>query len=189
MPNEFFEVLLLALDLQAKSIIGNKFHSLQKTQMKRNLITVFLATIVCQLAISQRAEAQNTYNTALGLRVEMGSDYGTWAGFSAKHFFSGHSAGEGQLLFGDDFVVLGLEYQWHGNIPNADGLLWYFGFGPAFAFGDNATDVILRPMVGLDYKIPNVPLNFGFDWRPAFVITNGSDFNAARFGLAIRYAF
>jgi hypothetical protein len=43
-------------------------------------------------------------------------------------------------------------------------------------------------VLGLDYKINNVPLNFSFDWRPAFVVTHGTSFNAARFGLGFRYA-
>jgi hypothetical protein len=63
------------------------------------------------------------------------------------------------------------------------------GFGPGVAFSHGTTDFLLRPLAGLDYKINDVPLNFTFDWRPAFVVTHGSDFNAARFGLAVRYCF
>jgi hypothetical protein len=62
------------------------------------------------------------------------------------------------------------------------------GGGTGFAFGDQF-NFLLRPLAGLDYKINDVPLNFTFDWRPAFVLTHGTDFNAARFGLAVRYCF
>lgn len=58
-----------------------------------------------------------------------------------------------------------------------------------YGYSDGGTDVLLRPTVGVDYKVNNVPLNFSFDWRPAFVVTNGTDFNTATFGLACRFAF
>lgn len=92
-----------------------------------------------------------------------------------------------------------LEYQYDADVPNAAGLKSYAGFGPGIAlskkyyhyygYSSGGTDVLLRPSVGLDYKVDNVPLNFFFDWRRAFVLTHGTDFNAARFGLGARFAF
>ena len=143
------------------------------------------------LVFAQQASAQkgSSYENAVGMRVEFGSNYGTWAGLSGKHFFNENVAGEMMILFGDHVTLLEPELQYHGDIANAEGLKWVLGFGPGFAFGNGTSDVLLRPLAGLDYKIADVPINFTFDWRPAFVLTHGTDFNAARFGLAVRYAF
>lgn len=139
----------------------------------------------------QRASAQkgSSYDNAVGMRVEFGSKYGTFAGISGKHFFNENVAGEGMILFGDHVTLIEPELQYHGDIQNAAGLRWLIGAGPGFAFGNGTTDVMIRPVVGLDYKIMDVPINFGFDWRPAFVLTHGTDFNAARFGFVVRYAW
>jgi hypothetical protein len=47
----------------------------------------------------------------------------------------------------------------------------------------------LRPAAGLDYKIKSAPISLVFDWRPAIQLSDGSDFEAARFGLGFRYTF
>jgi hypothetical protein len=141
---------------------------------------------------STNAEAQSTYKTGLGMRIDFGTG-GTYVGPSAKHFFNANNAGEAHFLFGTGVSVLGLEYQYHGQIPNAEGLRWVAGLGPSIAFYSNqgGTHLWFRPLVGLDYKINNVPLNFGFDWRPIFTTQSNvtNRFEAARFGLAFRYAF
>lgn len=160
----------------------------------KKLFSVTVLVLVLQLVISHKANAQKgtNYTNALGMRIDLGSDYGTYVGFSGKHFFNTHNAGEAMVLFGDHTTMLQVEYQYHGKIENAAGLRWYAGLGPGFAFASKyygGTDVLIRPLIGLDYKIKDVPLNFSFDWRPAFVVTHGTDFNAARFGLAFRYAF
>lgn len=157
--------------------------------------------VALQVGASHKAAAQKgtDYTNAIGMRIDFGSDYGTYAGISGKHFFDTNNAGEAQVLFGSNSTMINLEYQYHADIPNAAGLKWYAGFGPGIAFSkkyyhyygysSGGTEVLLRPSVGLDYKVNNVPLNFAFDWRPAFVVTHGTDFNAARFGLGFRYAF
>lgn len=151
---------------------------------------MFTCLFVSFLFVQQASAQKGTsYENAVGMRVEFGSSYGTWAGFSGKHFFNENVAGELQLLFGNGTTLLEPELQYHGDIPNAAGLKWLVGFGPGFAFGHGTTDVLLRPLAGLDFKPNEVPLNFFFDWRPAFVITHGSDFEAARFGIGVRYAW
>jgi len=152
--------------------------------------SLFLCVALCFLFVQQAsAQKGSSYDNAVGMRIEFGNKYGTWAGFSGKHFFSDNVAGELMLLFGDGVTLLEPELQYHGDIENAAGLRWVLGFGPGFAFGNGSTDILLRPLAGLDYKIQDVPINLTFDWRPAFVITHGTDFNAARFGLGIRYAW
>lgn len=162
-----------------------------------------LAAIVFLTALNSFSQNSTDYNTALGMRVDFGSAATTYVGLSAKHFFTRHDAGEAQLLFGTGSVLLGGEYQYHGNIQNANGLKWYAGLGTAVTLSriylydyyydypstEHQLDLLLRPIVGLDLKVPAVPLNFCFDWRPAFELTHGTAFAAARFGLGFRYAF
>ncbi len=168
--------------------------------MIKTLLSVIVLVVALQLSATHQASAQKgtNYANAVGMRLEFGSDYGTFVGISGKHFFDTHNAGEAQVVFGSNTTMINLEYQYHGDITNAAGLKWYAGFGPGIAFSKKyyhyygysggGTDVLLRPTIGLDYKLNDVPLNFSFDWRPAFVVTHGTDFSAARFGLAARLA-
>jgi len=133
--------------------------------------------------------AQSNYETALGLGIDFG-DGQTLVGPSVKHFFTENHAGMGEVVFGDNVTFLTLMYQYHEEFPNADGFQWFAGGGPSIAFFDGNSDVFLRPVVGLDYKIANVPLAFSFDWRPWIYLGNSNNgFEAARFGLGFRYTF
>ncbi|MBS1659586.1 MAG: hypothetical protein JST68_00905 [Bacteroidetes bacterium] len=156
--------------------------------MKKN-VPLFLCMALSFFFVQQAsAQKGSSYENAVGFRVDFG-DGTTFAGVTGKHFFSDNIAGEAMVLFGDHATLVEPELQYHGDIANAAGLKWLIGFGPGFIFGGGTTNVLLRPLAGLDYKIQDVPINFTFDWRPAFQITHGSDFTAARFGLGIRYAW
>ena len=159
----------------------------------RKIILAAVVVVALQLGFSNTSSAQSSYTNALGMRVDFGTG-GSFVGFSGKHFFNENSAGEAQILFGTGVTLIGLEYQYHGAIQNAEGLRWVAGLGPAIAIGSgvgSTTDLLFRPVVGLDYKINNVPLNLGFDWRPYFTTAKEASpkFQASRFGLAFRYAF
>lgn len=166
-------------------------------------VSVLAVALLCVTTFSVSAQKGSDYKTALGMRIEYGSNYGTLTGVSAKHFFDQHNAGEFQALFGSRLTMLGAEYQYHGDIQNAGGLKWVAGLGAGVALTKKssyydyywghtystggATDFVLRPIMGFDYKVKDVPLNFTFDWRPAFQVTHGSEFEAARFGTSVRF--
>jgi len=155
--------------------------------MKR-LIFTLIACAGLFLCSTDAVMAQN-YKTALGMRIEAG-DGATGVGFNAKHFFTSNGAIDANLIFYDGNVVgLGAEYQYNDRIQGAKGLDWYVGVGPNFLFGHDITVVQIRPVAGLDFKVPNAPIDFAFDWRPAFNLNHGTDFTAARFGISLRYAF
>lgn len=140
------------------------------------------------VAAAQKTQAQSTYRTAGGLFIDFGNG-ATLVGPSVKHFLNSKDALQGTLLFGDGITALGVDYSYNEAIRNAPGLMWNIGVGPQFAFGNGSTDVLVRPALGLEYKVPSVPIDFGFDWRPAWQLNHGSDFEAGRFGIAFRYVF
>jgi hypothetical protein len=157
--------------------------------MKNKLfLSVFLIAAL-NLLILNSASAQATgadYSTGLGIRLDLGN-WGTYVGPAVKHFFSANSAGEASVLFGNSTTVIGAEYSYNSPISGASGLKWNIGIGPQFALYDGGSDVLLRPFAGLEFKIPEAPIDLGFDWRPAITLTHGSDFEAGRFGLAFRF--
>ncbi|QNL50674.1 hypothetical protein H8S90_03480 [Olivibacter sp. SDN3] len=155
--------------------------------MKR--FSLFAALMVCFMGMSlPKAAAQSSapYHTAFGLFLDLGNG-GTYVGPHVKHFFSGNDAGQAMVLFGNDITILGVEYSYNKEIPDAKGLMWNLGIGPQAFFGDGETVFAIRPMAGLEFKVPQAPIAIGFDWRPAWAISDGSEFEAGRFGLSFKY--
>jgi len=156
--------------------------------IKKLLFTVIGCAGLLTLTTNE-TKAQN-YKTALGLRIDAGDGF-TGVGFNAKHFFTRNNAIDANLIFFDgDVVGLGAEYQYNAPVSGVAGLDWYLGVGPNFLIGNHSTAVQIRPVAGLDLKVPGAPIDFAFDWRPMFTLNNHYDsVNAARFGISIRYAF
>ncbi len=133
--------------------------------------------------------AQLNYKTAVGLGIDFG-DGSTFVGPTIKHFFNTNNAVQGEVLFGDNLTTITGLYQYHGDFKGAAGLKWYLGVGPSFFLYDGGSDIALRPVAGLDYKINGAPLALNFDWRPALIFyENDSQFEAARFGIGFKYTF
>ncbi|MFT3980994.1 MAG: hypothetical protein QM687_11025 [Ferruginibacter sp.] len=146
---------------------------------------LFISTIVFGLAVGS-ASAQS-YKTAVGLGIDFGTG-STLVGPAIKHFFNPNSAIKGELLFGSGTTFIQAFYQYHGAFSETRNLSWYIGGGPAVGFGNNNSAFFLRPMAGLDFKIPDAPIAMSFDWRPwLYLGDGGSDFEPARFGIGINY--
>jgi hypothetical protein len=149
-----------------------------------------LAVTAIVLSVSQ--SFAQSYKTSAGLGIDFGTGP-TLVGATLKHFFTANDAIQADLLFGGDAVWLGGFYQYHQVLKDTP-LKWYLGVGPQVAFlgddyGDDGTLFFIRPMIGLDFKIPSAPLSLAFDWRPAWQINHDSDFEPARFGIGFRYTF
>lgn len=159
--------------------------------MKRSLLILTLAVVLMSTAF-QKASAQSgaPYNNAFGLFLDLGNG-GTWVGPHLKHYFTSNDAGQLMVLFGDHTVTIGAEYSYNKDIPGAEGLRWNVGAGPQVHFfsldGWSQTDFSIRPQAGLEYKISGAPIAVGFDWRPMWALTHGSNFEAGRFGLTFKY--
>lgn len=150
-----------------------------------------LAAITIVLSATQTF-AQSSYKNSFGLGIDFGEG-SALVGPTYKHFFTGRDAVQADLLFGGDAVWIGGYYQYHQSFPETNSLKWYLGVGPQLAFADDdyydnsTTFVFVRPMVGLDFKVPGAPIAMSFDWRPMWQLNHDSDFEPARFGLSFRY--
>ena len=122
---------------------------------------------------------------ALGVRI--GSpDAVISTGASFKYFFNEKTAIETLLTFGDPFAV-GLLVEQHQKLL-ANGLNWFGGAGGYVGFsGERRAG--LHGILGLDYKVPTIPLNFSIDWKPELNLTKEFSFEPASVGLSARFCF
>lgn len=141
---------------------------------------------LCLVVVSTLFYAQD-YKMAGGLFVDTGN--GTGFGPHVKFFPSTHFSIQPAVLFADGTTVAGADFSYNDNFPGAAGLMWNIGVGPQMWFGGGSSIFVVRPSAGLEYTIPSAPINLFFDWRPALVLSDGSDFTAGRFGLGLRYIF
>lgn len=149
----------------------------------------FLGTLFFAFVCVSQAQV---YTGAVGLGIGL-YEGATAVGPSGKYFFAENHAGQADLLFADGATIIGANYQYHGQFNGAEGLQWFAGAGPdIFIFGDGGgSSFNIRFTGGLEYKIPNVPLVFAFDWRPTLSLESDvvERFDAGIFGLGFRYAF
>lgn len=139
--------------------------------------------------------AQN-YTTSLGVR-------GGWpfSGVSLKHFIDRGDAIEGVAAFHYRGLVVAGMYQRHANAFDAPGLYWYYGGGGQVGFYDrrytpwfptddsgNIATLGVLGVLGLEYKIEEIPITVGVDLIPVLSIFGHTGFwmNA---GVTLRYTF
>jgi hypothetical protein len=159
----------------------------------KNLFTLLVIASNCIVTSANAQGAMgNSYRTAIGVKFYPGS-------FSIKHFVKPNKAAlEGLAYFwGNGARFTGL-YEIHGDIEGARGLKWYIGPGAHIGFWsdswkrnnpnrDAGAVVGIDGVLGLDFKIKNIPLNISADWQPSFNITGYSYFEAGWGGLGVRY--
>lgn len=160
--------------------------------MKRiiGLIIAFSAFGFVQLS------AQQNYNGALGLRL--GYPYG----ITGKGFISKADAIEGILHFNSQnnyhrYVGLTVLYERHVELSALKGLNLYYGGGAGFVAYSNKyrnTDTYslgIDGIIGLEYTLDDIPLNFGVDVKPYIGIYPDLGFNEnnVQGALSVRYAF
>lgn len=138
------------------------------------------------------AQRGASYENGLGLFIDAGNG-GTFVGPHLKHYFNSNDAGQVNLLFGNNTTIVGAEYTYNAPISGAGGLKWNLGVGPQVSFysnhGFSQTNFAIRPIAGLEYKVDGAPIAIGFDWRPWWNLTHGSNFEAGRFGIGFKYTF
>jgi len=155
--------------------------------MKKTILVFLLVTFGASTLIAQ------DYERAFGLRL------GTMVGASYKQFLNTSQAIEAivdlDIIDSDALSLRGTAlYQFHFPISSVDGLAWYIGPGATFGLrlGDDSGFLLgLDGMVGLEYKLSELPLCFSIDYNPKFYLIGYDDpkFKAANAGLTIRYTF
>jgi hypothetical protein len=156
-------------------------------------------------AIASSSSHAQDYKTGIGLRLG-----GLSSGISVKGFVNSTAAIEGIASFAHrSFILTGL-YEVHRDIPNAEGLKWFYGGGAHLGFfryggyyhvykyrgdliyvsdeGDNRVVPGIDFILGLDYKFTNAPVNLGLDIKPFIDFADG--FNGYWDGaLSFRFVF
>ena len=159
--------------------------------------------IVALILLTGTVNAED-YGTGIGLRLG-----GLSSGISVKGFVNSTSAIEGIASFGrNSFIATGL-YEKHFEIPGATGLNMYVGAGGHIGFfgyrgsyfyknknkyyyvyDERHTAVVpgIDLIIGLEYKIKDVPLAIGVDIKPFIDFFDGSGFYFDG-ALNVRYVF
>jgi hypothetical protein len=156
--------------------------------MKKLIITFSLVVIMISAASAQ------DYNNAIGVRG------GLFSGLTLKHFIGDRAAIEALLeTRWSGLGVAGL-YEIHANAFDVDRLNWYYGVGAHIGFynGDNTpwgtastsySLVGLDAILGIEYNIPDIPVNISIDYKPVFNIIGFTGFWGDGAALSIRYIF
>ena len=94
--------------------------------------------------------------------------------------------------FSDGFVGSVL-YYWNFTLDKNAAFRLYVGGGAQAGYKkqDGSDDAFggAVGVVGLDYKIPKVPINISADWQPAYRFGDVEGFNGNYGGLAVRLCF
>lgn len=148
-----------------------------------------LLAVASLTVLSQEAKAQTPFKSALG--VVFDGNAGSNVGIQYKTALNGPQAAQFQASFGNHYITLGADWQYEKSIKGAEGLAWYVGVGAQVGFysnnGYSRTDFGLRPQVGLEYKIPTLPLGLHLDYKPYLGFNNDSGFSGDGFTFGVKY--
>jgi hypothetical protein len=150
----------------------------------------FFIVMICLTGSSVYAQ---DYQTAVGIRGPFVS------GFTVKHFIQEDKALEGILSFGQwGMNITGL-YEIHARAFDVEGLNWYYGGGAHLGsttdehpYFDEKGDFLvmgLDGIVGLEYNIQEIPINFSIDYKPQLNFIGDTGLTVYGGALSIRYTF
>lgn len=160
--------------------------------MKSFPVKLFVA-VLFSLLFSFSAEAQTApYDQAIGLKLP--------GGFSAtyKKFMSSTNNVEFlATVWNKGFRVSGLyEFNFYA-FPGVENLSWFVGPGTHIGFWKDDKeknygskfDFGIDGIIGLDYKIKEIPVNVSLDWQPSITLVGSAGFSPVFGGFAVRYTF
>ncbi|GAB4382636.1 MAG: hypothetical protein Kow0075_14530 [Salibacteraceae bacterium] len=122
----------------------------------------------------------SSYNLAFGVRA------GGTSGITVKYFTSSSSALEAIVGFGPNYFGITGLYEIYVPAFNVSGLNWYYGGGghavvfnskkpwfelPGNYYTANAVGLGVDGIVGLEYKIPPIPIAVSIDLKPLINVT------------------
>ena len=154
--------------------------------------TILLAVVLAILPVISNAQ---DYRTGIGLRG------GVFSGISFKRFISAPNAFEIVVAMHHRGPYIAGMYQIHANAFDAPGLNWYYGPGAHIGFYEgrharpwfghperNYVVIGINGVLGLEYKIEEIPITIAADLIPALNITDHFGVWVGG-GLTIRYVF
>ena len=150
---------------------------------------MFLITTACYSQESTITTGAPQYQSAIGAKISGG------VAVTYKQFVANTKALEAEAMFFSEGIRLVGLYEFHFyNIPGVDGLSWYVGPGAHVGFYrprdksfNTAADIGIDGVIGLDYKIKNIPINLSLDWQPSISLVGNAGLMPQFGGLAIRY--
>ncbi|MBD0278357.1 MAG: hypothetical protein M3342_01775 [Bacteroidota bacterium] len=123
------------------------------------------------------------YKNAAGIRISS-ADAVQSQSISFRHFFSEQTAVEGLFSFGDP-VAVGAMLQRFTPI-GASNLSWFYGAGLYIGFRKDYA-LGTQGILGFDYKIPSLPINFSLDWKPEINLFKRFSIEPAAVALSARF--
>jgi hypothetical protein len=151
---------------------------------------LFALAILSSTSTFSQEITTSQYETAIGAKWSAG------IALSFKKFLGPTNALEAQTMFFREGIrVIGL-YEFHFyNIEGLNGLAWYIGPGAHVGFWKpkykaqygSFVDIGVDGVVGLDYKIPSLPVNLSLDWQPSFGLIGDAGIQPQFGGLGLRY--
>ena len=155
----------------------------------KKLFLPLLAAVAFVGVSTQEANAQTPFKSALGLVFDGGD--GSNVGIQYKTALSGPQALQLQASFRSHWVNVGADWQYEKAISGAEGLAWYAGVGAQVGFwsanSNSETYLGLRPQVGLEYKIPTIPIAMHLDYKPYLGLNHDTGFNGNQFSFGVKF--
>ena len=136
--------------------------------------------LICFM-ISSSVKAQD-YKGAIGVRFSSKAALVNNS-ISLKYFFNEKIAAEGLITPADPFA-LGLLVEWHK--PVLTNFKYFYGGGVYAGFSGDRR-VGLHGVIGLDYKIPAIPINFSIDWKPELTVAKEFSFEPQALAVSARF--
>lgn len=143
----------------------------------------FLKIIILLLLPFYSNIKSQEYFNSIGLRVSPGP------GITYKVFLNKSSGLEFLLTFPPSSLVLTGLYEYHMPVKNVKLLYWYLGCGGHIGFHDSESIIGLDLIIGLEYKIPDIPISVSLDFKPAFNLVPPGTYLDDFVGFSIRYTF
>jgi hypothetical protein len=148
--------------------------------MKKLMLFFCFLVLFSTAVLAQRKSNVTGYSSAIGAKFYP-------AAFTYKHGLGGNVKAEGLIYFWSGARFTGL-VEWYHYIQGLPGLTWYIGPGAHIQFTNKNTYYFgLDGVIGLDWKINNVPLNLSLDWQPSYDFGSNGEFKGGFGGLGLRY--
>jgi hypothetical protein len=144
----------------------------------------FIFIVFSILLIHSSAQAQD-YKMALGARFSSKAALVNTS-ISFKYFFKNATAAEA-LFSVKEPLALGLLLEQHKPFV-AEHFTYFYGGGAYVGFS-GSRNFGFHGIIGLDYKIPLLPINFSIDWKPELTVASEFGFEPQALGVTARFTF